>query len=1006
MIQAKGGAMKRKVLGLLVGIMVSGSIGCSIVKPRLLRPNWEWDGVLRVMPNSIFEPVARAKEAAGESLKDVSVPASSMHEELSLDGAWRYKPDPDERGEQERWFFPEFDDSSWKTMPVPNNYMIDDPSLRVFFKPVWFRRSFELPASVSGKRLRLVFESVDYFARVWLNGKLLGEHEGYFNPFMFDITDKVKPGRNVLVVKVTNPWDMGMDVAEKYTTTSSAEKVWVKSVLAYHDSRPGTDSDSALDSQSYGTGGICRPVKIVATGEVAIDWTLISPRLFDDYTRAEVTFEVFLTNFSKAPKGSVITVAASGENFAGYSDMIAARTTLLPGPNKVSLVLNIDKPRLWWPWSHPNLGQPDLYRARITVAVKDRATDQMSQVFGVREVRLTETGPEAFFWFVNGKRISFRGTNGFPTEYYSKITPEYLGAYFNKLKDNNMDILIVHDHQAPPVVYDVADREGVVILQNFTLIWEVNVCDFIRPNGAPALTSNPEVIGRMATEAIWYLYNHPSIFWWSMHDESAHIGLSGHGLMHGNFCRPEPYQPGEEFPVYHDPSLNLDLDNQLIRIARAANPIIPMHRTGGLETDSVTWYGWSRTDYFDLLHDPEQFPLEFGGEAVSYSMAKAMSYYDGWFPIEDERSEYEWKYHGLQMRYQLYNTGRTTGYETFNDWAFASQLHQAVVIKYHIEINRENKYDPTGSVLQYMLNDWWPSANFGVTDWNLEDKIGLAWMKQVFTPQLVATRVGRNIYSQGERIELPLHLMNDQHLDFPGAKVSWRLVEETDSFIMKGYNDRRGLISFSNFTDPAAGLRTAFMEPITVTIGHQVPVATVLEGLTVVNLAPDSHLVAAIVQFETPRTREIKHYTLYMTLTAADGETLSENWDHFIVVPNARRFNSEEGITPAPRFDLELSLKKSGAPLCRAKVIITDKYNPDNQYRARLDEKGRAALNSLLPGAYRITAGSESYEFLVNRNEKLEVDFRPGLKTTLGTSPIIKWREEMGRPCPIADSER
>lgn len=988
--------MKRNIIGVLIGAVVAGSIGCSIVTIRPLRPNWEWDGVLKVMPNSIFEPVATAGQATAGPASGISVPAGSMREELSLDGAWRYKPDPDESGEQEEWFSADFDDASWKTMRVPNNFMIDDPALRAFFKPVWFRRSFEVPRSFSGKSLRLVFEGVDYFAKVWLNGKLLGEHEGYFNPFSFDVTDKVRAGRNTLVVKVTNPWDMAMEVAQKHSTTSSAEKVWVKSVFAYHDSRPGTDTDNALDSQSYGTGGICRPVRIVATGDVAVDWTLISPRLFDDYTRAEVTFDVFLTNFSDAQKECTVAVEAAGESFAGYSDSIAARALLAPGPNKVTLTLKIDQPRLWWPWSHPDLGRPDLYRARISAAVKGRVSDEMRQVFGVREVRLTETGAEAFFWRVNGRRISFRGTNGFPTEYYSKITPEYLEAYFRKVKDNNMDILIVHDHQAPPAVYEVADREGVVILQNFTLIWEVNVCDFVRPNGDPSLTGNPEVMGRMATEAIWYLYNHPSIFWWSMHDESGHIGLGGRGLMHGNFCRAEPYRPGEKFPVYQDPSLNLDLDNQLVRIARAANPIIPMHRTGGLETDSVTWYGWSRTDYFDLLHDPEQFPLEFGGEAVSYSMAEAMNYYDGWFPIMDESSEYEWKYHGLQMRYHLYNTGRTANYETFNDWAFASQLHQAVVIKYHVEINRENKYDPTGSVLQYMLNDWWPSANFGVTDWNLEEKIGMAWMKQVFTPQLVAARVGRNIYSRGERIELPLHLMNDRLLDFPGAKVSWRLVEETDSFIMRGYNDRRGLFSLSNFTDPMAGLRTAFMDPITAAIGHQKPVATVLAGETVVDLLADSSMVAATVVFDAPRTEEPRHYTLYMTLTAANGRVLSENWAHFIVVKNAKRFDPPEGISPAPRFDLELDLKKSGRPMAGTEVRVEDKYDHGNHYQARLDDSGRAKLTGLLPGAYCLEAGGQSFEFLLNRDEKVAVDFRPGLKTTLGVPPIIDW----GGPMP------
>ena len=150
--------------------------------------------------------MAGAKEIPADSAAAVA-PGVSLRAEMSLDGDWRYAPDAGEKGESAKWFAPEFDDSSWKTMKVPNNYSIDDLSLKDFYKPVWFRKTFELPKGFDGKNLRLVFEGVDYFAKVWVNGEALGEHEGYFNPFEFDITGKIRPGKNVVVVKVINPWD-------------------------------------------------------------------------------------------------------------------------------------------------------------------------------------------------------------------------------------------------------------------------------------------------------------------------------------------------------------------------------------------------------------------------------------------------------------------------------------------------------------------------------------------------------------------------------------------------------------------------------------------------------------------------------------------------------------------------------------------------------------------------------------------------------------------------------
>jgi hypothetical protein len=135
----------------------------------------------------------------------------------------------------------------------------------------------------------------------------------------------------------------------------------------------------------------------------------------------------------------------------------------------------------------------------------------------------------------------------------------------------------------------------------------------------------------------------------------------------------------------------------------------------------------------------------------------------------------------------------------------------------------------------------------------------------------------------------------------------------------------------------------------------------------------------------------VRHYTLYMTLTSAGGTVLSANWDHFIVVPNARRFNPPEGISPAPRFSLDLALTHMGVPVT-GKVEIQDKYIPANRYEAKLDGAGRASLTGLLPGAYRLEAGAKSYEFLLNSDDKLSVDFRPGLQTTLGVKPIIEWK--------------
>jgi hypothetical protein len=86
---------------------------------------------------------------------------------------------------------------------------------------------------------------------------------------------------------------------------------------------------------------------------------------------------------------------------------------------------------------------------------------------------------------------------------------------------------------------------------------------------------------------------------------------------------------------------------------------------------------------------------------------------------------------------------------------------------------------------------------------------------------------------------------------------------------------------------------------------------------------------------------------------------------------------------------------KSGAPVS-GPVTIRDKYNPGRAVAAELDREGRVALPEMLPGAYRLEAAQGSSEFLLNRDERLELDLAAGAR--LGTEPIINWGPEMQRP--------
>src|ERR1035438_4824575 len=74
-------------------------------------------------------------------------------------------------------------------------------------KEWWYRKHFKAGPKVAGATSPIVFDGADYFATVWLNGQLLGMHEGTYTGFAFDVSKLLRyGGDNVIAVELTHPW--------------------------------------------------------------------------------------------------------------------------------------------------------------------------------------------------------------------------------------------------------------------------------------------------------------------------------------------------------------------------------------------------------------------------------------------------------------------------------------------------------------------------------------------------------------------------------------------------------------------------------------------------------------------------------------------------------------------------------------------------------------------------------------------------------------------------------
>ncbi len=125
---------------------------------------------------------------------------------LPKDG-WRFKLDPQEKGHLKKWFAAAFDDSGWAQIAIEQAWQKAGYD---YVGAAWYRRDFTLPekpARVAGVQIQ--FEAVDETARVWINGKYVGEHDigpdGWNVPFRLDVTEAMRWGQqNQITVRARN----------------------------------------------------------------------------------------------------------------------------------------------------------------------------------------------------------------------------------------------------------------------------------------------------------------------------------------------------------------------------------------------------------------------------------------------------------------------------------------------------------------------------------------------------------------------------------------------------------------------------------------------------------------------------------------------------------------------------------------------------------------------------------------------------------------------------------
>jgi beta-glucuronidase len=132
---------------------------------------------------------------------------------VSLDGAWHAIVDPYDNGTSGAFYRDqtakdksERDEYSFDASPVlnvPGDWNTQREQLLFYEGPVWYRRLFRYRKRPNA-RVFVYFGAVNYRSAIFLNGEKLGDHEGGFTPFNFEVTNLLRDGENSLIVEVNN----------------------------------------------------------------------------------------------------------------------------------------------------------------------------------------------------------------------------------------------------------------------------------------------------------------------------------------------------------------------------------------------------------------------------------------------------------------------------------------------------------------------------------------------------------------------------------------------------------------------------------------------------------------------------------------------------------------------------------------------------------------------------------------------------------------------------------
>ena len=404
-----------------------------------------------------------------------------------------------------------FSDQDWMIATVPgtvltsylNDGAIADPDFgdnqytvsdSFFCSDFWYRDEFVAPATQPGQHLWLNFDGINWKAEIYLNGRHLGRIDGGMMRGRFDATSLIHAGAlNALAVRIIANATPGSTKDKAGRTVNGG--ALGRDNPTFH-AAAGWDWISTIRGRD---DGIWNSVSLTTSGPVTIESPLVSTTLpLPDTTHADVTIEATLHNHDSQPVSGTLRVTFGDVRAEIPVTLAASESRTVQITPATQPALHLTNPKLWWPVGY---GDPNLYPVTFAFTANGQISDTKSFQAGVREFTYSEDGGILKMW-INGRRFIARGGNwGFSESMLRYRSREYETAmrYHRDLHFNMIRNWVgMTDDEA---FYDAADRNGIVIWQDF---WLANPWDGPNPDDNDLFLAN-------AKDYLLRIRNHASL---------------------------------------------------------------------------------------------------------------------------------------------------------------------------------------------------------------------------------------------------------------------------------------------------------------------------------------------------------------------------------------------------------------------------------------------------------------------------------------------------------------